>query len=123
MICVICIYLLVPTTRAGNTDDIARLNLATNVMAMLMTSMATNGIHYVLEATNFPYGVEYMVTRGTLTNVVKQLLAEGHVCAIMGGHRWVITQAVATGPDGGYMYRRRCEICNKCEVKEPGTWK
>ena len=88
---------------------------------------ATNITLYPVDtyATNYPVdSVEYMVENGTLTNVVKRLAEDGHICSVL-GHRWESIPHVTLEyrESGEYPRHRKCTICGKVETKEPGAWK
>jgi hypothetical protein len=74
--------------------------------------------------TNYPVNtVKWMIERGTLTNTIKELAAEGHICGIM-GHNWemVHSKTLEYRPDGNYPQYRKCRICGKEQTKV-SDWK
>ena len=76
-------------------------------------------------ATNYPMdSVEYLIMRGTLTNVIRRLAKDGHICEVL-GHVWDAVPHVTLEyrPDGHYPQHRKCRLCGKEETKEPGAWK
>ena len=95
---------------------------ATNITLYPLDSYVTNGW---ATATNYPVdSVEYMIENGTLTNVVKRLAKEGHICAVL-GHKWEHIPHVTLEyrASGEYPQHRKCALCGKTETKEPGAWK
>ncbi len=84
----------------------------------IMTNMISSSI------TNYPVNtVKWLIERGTLTNTVKELAAEGYICGIM-GHNWemVYSTTLEYRPDGNYPQYRKCVICGKEQTKV-SDWK
>ena len=81
----------------------------------------TNTVRWVLSVDIV---VERLREQGDMTNLVKNLIESGDVCAVV-GHRWEYLPHVTLEycPDGDYPEHRRCTLCGKIETKEPGAWK
>lgn len=64
---------------------------------------------------------EWLTAQGTLTNAVKELVAKGHVCAVI-GHVWEFGSPM---PGCLVLYdgrMRHCRICKKTQSQKPGEW-
>jgi len=83
----------------------------------------TNGFcsRYVLSVDGV---VKQLREQGDMTNLVKNLVESGDVCAVV-GHKWERTPHVTLEyrPDGNYPAHRKCALCGKAETLEPGAWK
>jgi len=68
--------------------------------------------------------VKQLREQGDMTNLVKNLIESGDVCAVV-GHKWERIPHVTLEyrPDGDYPAHRKCALCGKTETKEPGAWK
>jgi len=68
--------------------------------------------------------VKQLREQGDMTNLVKNLVESGDVCAVV-GHKWERTPHVTLEyrPDGNYPAHRKCALCGKAETLEPGAWK
>jgi len=95
---------------------------ATNIITLYPEDGVTSA--WVTTTNHFVDSVEYMVENGTLTNIVKRLAEEGHICAVL-GHRWEHIPHVTLEyrVSGEYPQHRECSICGKVETKEPSEWK
>jgi len=98
---------------------------------MLYLYPMTNAWNTAVATNVLPDSVEYMVDHGTLTNVVKQLAKEGHICAVI-GHQWRDGRPGEGegSADGGWyadyhpgVFYRTCRICGKCESQTLEDWK
>ena len=93
----------------------------TNIMS---NSVGTIEAFYVVAVTNYHVNtIEYLIEQGELTNVVEKLLADGHVCAIV-GHQWK-NEPYANliyHPDGNYPQYRKCALCGKMQKMEVAAW-
>ena len=90
---------------------------ATNITLYPCDSYSTNGSAI---ATNYPVdSIEYMVENGTLTNVVKRLAKEGHICAVL-GHRWesILHVTLEYRASGEYPQHRKCALCGNAILIE-----
>jgi hypothetical protein len=83
----------------------------------------TNGFcsRYVLSVDGV---VKQLREQGDMTNLVKNLVESGDVCAVV-GHKWESIPHVTLEyrPDGNYPAHRKCALCGKAETLEPGSWK
>jgi len=109
----------------------------TNIIDMGSIQFARLGVGcstntYMSSSNSQPDTIEYMQEHGTLTNVIKRLAKDGHICAVF-GHQW------RGGRQGeGEMYPggpsvtfcdyhpnttyRTCRICGKCESQTINNW-
>ena len=101
----------------------------TNGMQVCLLTTSTNT--WISSTNHTIDSVEYMVDRGTLTNVVTRLAKEGHICAVY-GHQWREGRP-GEGEGSAYggfyadyhpgTYYRTCRICGKCESRSINDWK
>ena len=63
-----------------------------------------------------------MIEAGTLTNMVRRLVEEGHVCSVI-GHKW----EDGCGKPGCITIHnypiRHCVVCGATQTQKPGEWK
>lgn len=84
----------------------------------------TNGVSRSVLSVDVDGVVKQLREQGDMTNLVKQLVASGDVCAVF-GHKWGSVPHVTLEyrPDGDYPAHRKCDLCGKVETKETGAWK
>ena len=124
---VIAIALLSATVGTAQTNEV---QLATIDMSDFCAHGAITNTTVEWGWTDADY-IDAMAKSGELTNVVKRLAKDGHICAVLGhnwrggrpgevsGDNWII-QHLDYHPGVTY---RTCRVCGVCQSKTEGEWK
>lgn len=118
---IITIVWLTIQAKSGETNFIAIFdtNLLVNCISEYAVNYTTNVVTNVVYT---PINWCERIPRNEITNAVKDLIASGDVCAVI-GHKWqsgcgmVGCLVIHTGN------MRYCLICGKVETQEIGDWK
>ena len=114
LIIIAIVWLTIPSM-SGETNFVAVFD--TNLLANRVYEYTTNAV-MCYTPTNWCE----RIPRNEITNAVKDLIASGDVCAVI-GHKWQSGCGMAgcLVLHSGNM--RHCLICGKVETQEIGDWK
>lgn len=121
------------------TEEVFDMNALTNVCGEQNTSVIqvadsllvdTSVICTAAATTGHFSVVSWLIADGMLTNTIKEMAAEGHICAVL-GHNWRDGRPGEGegSPYGGWYadyhpntYYRTCRTCKKCESQGLTSW-